>query len=110
MLSVSSISLFFSVAPFTAAGVGPISQKEITKILKDMFKAKPSKRHDKPRSWVLDTDVIKKLGNVYNLDIEVKVETTNKNKQKSDASDASDAFTDSIGIEKYLNRNGEDEK
>jgi hypothetical protein len=83
---------------------GPISQKEIIKILKDMFKAKPSKRHDKPRSWVLDNDVIKKLGNVYDLDIEVKVETTTnkKDKEKSDASDASDASTDSIGMEKYI--------
>jgi hypothetical protein len=89
---------------------GPISQKEIIKILKDVFKAKPSKRHDKPRSWVLDNDVIKKLGNVYDLDIEVKVETTNKNKENSDASDASDASTNSIGMEKYLNENGEDEE
>ncbi len=85
---------------------GPISQKEITKILRDMFKAKPSKRHDKPRAWVLDNDVIKKLGNVYDLDIEVKVET----KEKSDASDASDASTDSIGMEKYIQEKGEDEK
>lgn len=88
---------------------GPISQNEIISILKDVFKAKPSKRHDKPRGWILNTDVIRKLGNVYDLNLEVKVETTNKNNKKSGTSDASDAYTDSIGMEKYIDEKGEDE-
>jgi hypothetical protein len=59
---------------------GPISQKEIIKILKDVFKAKPSKRHDQPRSWIMDNDIIKKLGNVYDLDVNVKVEREEENR------------------------------
>ena len=81
---------------------GPISQKEIIQILKDVFKVKPSKSHDKSRKWIFDTTIIEKLGKVYDLDIEVKVE------KKSDASDASDASMDSIGIGKYIQEKRED--
>ncbi len=38
---------------------GPISQKEIIQILKDVFKAKPPKRHGNARSLVFDLDNIR---------------------------------------------------
>ena len=33
---------------------GPISQKQIIQIVKDVFKAKQSKSHDKSRKWIFD--------------------------------------------------------
>ncbi|MDR4510997.1 MAG: hypothetical protein MRJ93_04750 [Nitrososphaeraceae archaeon] len=52
---------------------GTISQKMIICILKDVFKAKPPKRHNIARSLVFDLTILEKLGQVYDLDINVKV-------------------------------------
>ena len=53
---------------------GPISQKDIIYMLKDVFKAKPPKRHGNARSLIFDLKVVDKLGKVYDLDVNIKVE------------------------------------
>jgi hypothetical protein len=58
---------------------GPISQKMIIKLLKDVFKAKPPKRHGNARSLVFDQKILDKLGQVYDLDINVKVKKKEEN-------------------------------
>ena len=55
------------------ADFGLISQKKIIQILKDVFKAKPPKRHGNARSWVFDPKILDKLSRVYDLDVNVKV-------------------------------------
>lgn len=52
---------------------GSISKKMIIQILKDIFKAKPPKRHGNARSLVFHLTILEKLGQIYNLDINVKV-------------------------------------
>src|SRR5918993_803016 len=53
---------------------GSISQKQIIQILKDVFKAKPPRRHGNARSWVFDLKILDKLSRVYDLDVDVKVQ------------------------------------
>ncbi len=54
---------------------GQISQKDIIHMLKDVFKAKPPKRHGNARSLIFDLKVVDKLGKIYDLDVNIKVES-----------------------------------
>jgi hypothetical protein len=58
---------------------GLISQKQITEILKQIFKAKPPKRHGNARSLVFDLTILEKLSKVYDLDVNIKVEKIDGN-------------------------------
>lgn len=85
---------------------GPISQKEIIKILKDVFKAKPPKRHGNARSLVFDLKILEKLGQVYDLDINVKVERKERNGTHGTHGTLSG---DEVGLDKYNSDTGNEE-
>jgi len=85
---------------------GPISQKQIIQILKDVFKAKPPKRHGNARSLVFDPIILDKLSRVYDLDVDVKVKqkkslaaTNNENGTHGTYGTLS---VDGIGLDKHI--------
>ena len=53
---------------------GVKSQKELCQTLKDVFGAKPPKRHDKGRGLVFDLDFLDKISRAYDIDVEIKVQ------------------------------------
>ncbi|HLN34066.1 MAG TPA: hypothetical protein VK250_02160 [Nitrososphaeraceae archaeon] len=79
---------------------GYISQKQIIQILKDVFRTKPSNRHGKLRSLVFDLNILEKLGKVYDLDVNIKVE---RKEQKIKENETDGTHTDDgIGLDKHL--------
>lgn len=52
---------------------GEKSQKELNQTLKDVFGAKPLKRHANSRGLVFDTHILDKMSRVYDVDVNVKV-------------------------------------
>jgi hypothetical protein len=50
-----------------------ISQKMVTQILKDVFGAIPTKSHGSSRRLIFEPDKLKKIGSVYELDVDVKI-------------------------------------
>jgi hypothetical protein len=58
---------------YESSDFGTMSQKEITQTLKDVFGAKPSKRHGSNRSLIFDKSKLERIGKIYDLSIEVKV-------------------------------------
>ena len=85
------------------ADFGPVSQKQIIQILRDVFKAKPPKRHGNARSWVFDPKILDKLSRVYDLDVNVKVQrkllTNNENgAHRTDGTLAGDG----TGLDKHI--------
>jgi hypothetical protein len=87
---------------------GQISQKEIIEILKDVFKAKPPKRHGNARSLIFDLAIIYKLSKVYDLDVNIKV------KRKEDSNEMGNGthgtlYGDGIGLDKHISHTTLDE-
>lgn len=86
---------------------GIISRKEITQILKDIFGAKPSKRHGESSRLIFDKPKLERIGKLYDLSIEVKVVATDNIHPKS-GEDGYDGVD--IGLDKHLIRDGSNEK
>jgi hypothetical protein len=80
---------------YDSSDFGIISRKEITQILKDVFGAKPSKRHGESSRLIFDKAKLERIGKLYNLSIEVKVVTTNNNGE--DGYDGVD-----VGLDKHF--------
>jgi hypothetical protein len=86
------------------ADFGPISQKEIIQTLKDVFKAKPPKRHGNARSLVFDLTILDKLGKVYDLDVNVQVKRkigSNENENGTHGTHGT-LYGDGIGLDKHI--------
>jgi hypothetical protein len=90
---------------------GPISQKQIIQILKDVFKAKPPRRHGNARSLVFDPIILDKLSRVYDLDVDVKVkrkkslvvETSSSNNNENGTHGTYGTLSgDGIGLDKHI--------
>jgi hypothetical protein len=86
------------------ADFGPVSQKQIIQILKDVFKAKPSKRHGNARSWVFDLKILDKLSRVYDLDVDVKVQrkSLSVNNENGTHRTHRTLSGDGIGLDKHI--------
>jgi hypothetical protein len=91
------------------ADFGPISQKQIIQILKDVFKAKPPKRHGNARSLVFDPIILDKLSRVYDLDVDVKVKRkesslveTSSNNENGTHGTYGTLSGDGIGLDKHI--------
>jgi hypothetical protein len=80
---------------YDSSDFGIISRKEITQILKDVFGAKPSKRHGESSRLIFDKAKLERIGKLYDLSIEVKVVTTNNNGE--DGYDGVD-----VGLDKHF--------
>ena len=91
---------------------GLILQKEIIQILKDVFKAKPPKRHGNVRSLVFDLTILDKLGKVYDLDVNVRVkrkgESSSENEHGTHGTDGT-LYGDGIGLDKHISDLGSEE-
>jgi hypothetical protein len=94
---------------------GPISQKQIIQILKDVFKAKPPRRHGNARSLVFDPIILDKLSRVYDLDVDVKVkrkkslvETSTSNENGTHGTYGT-LSVDGIGLDKHISDSGVEE-
>ena len=89
---------------------GPISQKQIIQILKDVFKAKPSRRHGNVRSLVFDPIILDKLSRVYDLDVDVKVKRKtsleNSNNENGTHGTHGTLSGDGIGLDKHISDTG----
>ena len=92
---------------YDTSDFGIISRKEITQILKDVFGAKPSKRHGESSRLIFDKAKLERIGKLYDLSIEVKVAAIDNNNCKSgeDGYDGED-----IGLDKHLIRDRSNEK
>jgi hypothetical protein len=85
------------------ADFGPVSQKQIIQILKDVFKAKPPKRHGNARSWVFDLKILDKLSRVYDLDVDVKVQRKSlANNENGTHRTHGTLSGDGIGLDKHI--------
>jgi hypothetical protein len=86
---------------YESSEFGTISQKEITQILKEVFGAKPPKRHGNSNRLIFDIDKLKRLGKIYDLSVEVKVATSDtKIEDEKFGEDGMDG-TD-VGLDKHL--------
>ena len=89
---------------------GPISQKQIIQILKDVFKAKPPRRHGNVRSLVFDPIILDKLSRVYDLDVDVKVKRKtsleNSNNENGTHGTHGTLSGDGIGLDKHISDTG----
>jgi hypothetical protein len=82
---------------------GPISQKQIIQILKDVFKAKSPKRHGNARSLVFDLKILNKLSRVYDLDVDVKVQRKSlANNENGTHRTHGTLSGDEIGLDKHI--------
>ena len=92
---------------------GPISQKQIIQILKDVFKAKPTRRHGNVRSLVFDPIILDKLSRVYDLDVDVKVKRKNSltaaNNENGTHGTHGTLSGDGIGLDKHISDSGVEE-
>jgi hypothetical protein len=80
---------------YDSSDFGTISRKEITQILKEVFGAKPSKRHGNGSKLIFDKAKLERIGKMYDLSVEVKVVTTN-----NDGEDGYDGVD--VGLDKHL--------
>jgi hypothetical protein len=80
---------------YDSSDFGTISRKEITQILKEVFGAKPSKRHGNGSKLIFDKEMLERTGKVYDLSLEVRVIATNNNVE--DGYDGVD-----VGLDKHL--------
>ncbi len=53
---------------------GVLSQKEVTQTLKEIMKAEPPKRTGSARSLVFSQDVLDRMRDIYDIDIEIEVD------------------------------------
>jgi hypothetical protein len=83
---------------------GSISQKQIIQILKDVFKAKPPRRHGNVRSLVFDPIILDKLSRVYDLDVDVKVEIREKSTYNENGTHRTHGTLpgNGIGLDKHI--------
>jgi hypothetical protein len=80
---------------YDSSDFGTISRKEITQILKEIFGAKPAKRHGNSSILIFDKNKLERTGKLYDLSLEVKVVTTSNNGE--DGYDGVD-----VGLDKHL--------
>jgi hypothetical protein len=92
---------------YDTSDFGIISRKEITQILKDVFGAKPSKRHGESSRLIFDKAKLERIGKLYDLSTEVKVVAIDNSHRKS-GEDGYDGVD--IGLDKHLIRDRSDEK
>jgi hypothetical protein len=92
---------------YDTSDFGIISRKEITQILKDVFGAKPSKRHGESSRLIFDKAKLERIGKLYNLSIEVKVVAIDSRhcKNGEDGYDGVD-----VGLDKHLIKHGSNDK
>ena len=81
---------------------GQISQKDIIHMLKDVFKAKPPKRHGNARSLIFDLKVVDKLGKIYDLDVNIKVERKPTTIIDEANGTLGTLYQNSIGLDKHF--------
>jgi hypothetical protein len=66
---------------YESSEYGTISQKEITQIMKDVFGANPSKRHDEGgRKLVFDLSKLDRIGKIYDMTVEIEVTSKDKDR------------------------------
>jgi hypothetical protein len=64
---------------FQSVEFGEISLKGIVQILKDVFGATKSKRHEEGRKLVFDVNKLERLGKIYDLSIDIQVDQEDEN-------------------------------
>lgn len=92
---------------YDSSDFGIISRKEITQILKDVFGAKPSKRHGESSRLIFDKAKLARIGKLYDLSIEVKVVAVDNSHSKS-GEDGYDGVD--VGLDKHIIEHGDNEK
>ena len=84
---------------------GPLTQKKIIRICKEVFGAKPSKDGQGNRGLVFDKRKLDQLSNLYNLSLEIQVtETETETETETDvtADTADTARVQNVGLDKHF--------
>jgi hypothetical protein len=79
---------------YDSSDFGTISRKEITQILKEVFGAKPSKRHGNGSRLIFDKSKLERVGKAYDVSMEVKVTINNNGEDGYDGVN--------LGLDKHL--------
>jgi Bifunctional DNA primase/polymerase, N-terminal/Primase C terminal 1 (PriCT-1) len=89
---------------YESAEFGTISQKIVIQIMKDVFGARPPKHHGSSRKLIFDKEKFKKIGQIYELRLEVKV----VDGEFTDGTDGTDGtLSGSIGLDKHMDKGAE---
>jgi hypothetical protein len=89
---------------FDSSEFGVISQKFIIETLMEVFGAKPSRNRRDKRRLVFDKDKLERLGNIYDVDIEIKVG------QQQCSSVTHETDVTDVGLDRHLREQSTDEK
>ena len=81
-----------------------ISQKMVTQAMKDVFGGLPPKRHGSTSKLVFNAEKFKKIGRIYQLNLDVKI-TEGEDGIGDDGYDGYDSGN--VGLDKHLNGEGE---
>jgi hypothetical protein len=82
---------------YESSEFGTLSQKSITETLIQVFEAKQSPNRKDKRKLIFNLTKLDRLGRVYDLDIQIRVETTGGSSTVTDMTDVTD-----VGLDKHI--------
>ena len=89
---------------YESAEFGTISQKMVAQIMKDVFGARPPKHHGTSRKLVFMKEKFDKIGQIYELKLEIKV-VDGEFEDGMDGADGTDGtHSGDVGLDKHMEK------